>query len=124
MSKAAEIDIYHARMFGEFLAKMRGTRDADGSTLLDNSMLMYGAGLGDGNLHSLWNVSVAVLGGGRGAIKGGRHIIFEPGTPLSNLLLTLLHRAGYFHQHLDEDTARPIAQALARVHEAHRAAER
>ncbi len=73
---------------------MRGTRDADGSTLLDNSMLMYGAGLGDGNLHSLWNISAAVLGGGRGSIKGGRHIIFEPGTPLSNLHVAMLNKAG------------------------------
>jgi hypothetical protein len=94
MRKAAEIDMYHARLFAEFLAKMRATRDADGSSLLDNAMLVYGAGLGDGDIHSQWNVPVTLIGGGRGAIKGGRHIVYKEGTPLSNLHVAMLNIGG------------------------------
>ena len=94
MRQAAEIDIYHAKMFGEFLGKLRATKEVDGSTLLDNAILVYGAGLGDGDIHSQWNVPVAVLGGGGGTIKGGRHIEYREGTPLSNLHVAVLNKLG------------------------------
>ncbi len=57
-------------------------------------MLVYGAGLGDGDIHSQWNVPVVLLGGGGGRIKGGRHLVFEEGTPLSNLHVAMLNKAG------------------------------
>jgi hypothetical protein len=94
MKMSAEIDIYHATLFAEFLAKMRSTKEADGSSLLDNAMLVYGAGLGDGDIHSQWNVPVAVLGGGGGTLKGGRHIVYREGTPLSNLHVAIMNKAG------------------------------
>jgi len=92
--QAAEIDIYHAKLFGDFLGKMRAAKEVDGSSLLDNAMLVYGAGLGDGDIHSQWNVPMALLGGGGGTIKGGRHIVYQEGTPLSNLHVAMLNRAG------------------------------
>jgi len=92
--QAAEIDIYHATLFGEFVGKMRAAKEVDGSSLLDNAMLVYGAGLGDGDIHSQWNVPVALLGGGGGTIKGGRHIVYQEGTPLANLHVAMLNRAG------------------------------
>lgn len=92
--QAAEIDIYHAKLFAEFLGKMRSAKEADGSSLLDNAMLVYGAGLGDGDIHSQWNVPVALLGGGGGTVKGGRHIVYKEGTPLTNLHVAMLNRAG------------------------------
>lgn len=91
--KAAEIDAYHAKMFAEFLTRMRDTIEIDGSSLLDNSMIVYGAGLGDADIHSQWNVPVALLGGGRGTLKGGRHLVYEEGTPLANLHVAMLNRA-------------------------------
>ena len=91
---AGDIDVYHATMFAEFLSKMQETIEVDGSTLLENSMLIYGAGLGNGDIHSQWNVPVAVLGSGGGRIKGGRHLVFDEGTPLSNLHVAMLNRAG------------------------------
>jgi hypothetical protein len=94
MRLAGEIDVYHARLFGEFLAKLRATRDGDGATLLDNSMLIYGSGMGDGDIHSQWNVPVALLGGARGRLKGGRHIEYKEGTPLANLHVSMLNLAG------------------------------
>lgn len=91
--QAGEIDIYHAKLFGEFLAKMKNAKDADGSSLLDNTMLVYGAGMGDGDVHSQWNIPVALLGGAAG-IKGGRHIEYKQGTPMSNLHVTMLNKLG------------------------------
>ena len=92
--QAGDIDVYHAQLFAEFLNKMQETIEIDGSTLLDNSMLIYGAGLGNGDIHSQWNVPVALLGGGGGRIKGGRHLVYDEGTPLSNLHVTMLNKAG------------------------------
>ena len=92
--QAGEIDVYHARIYGEFLAKLAATRDADGSTLLDNSIMVYGAGMGDGDIHNQWNIPVALIGGGGGLVKGGRHIEYKLGTPLSNLHVTMLNTLG------------------------------
>jgi len=92
--QAGEIDVYHARLFGEFLAKMRSAKDVDGSSLLDNSMLVFGAGMGDGDVHSQWNVPIALLGGGGGRLKGGRHIAYKEGTPLANLHVAMLNKIG------------------------------
>jgi len=92
--QAGEIDVYHARIYGEFLAKLAATKDADGSTLLDNSIMVYGAGMGDGDIHNQWNIPVALIGGGGGLVKGGRHIEYKLGTPLSNLHVTMLNTLG------------------------------
>jgi hypothetical protein len=92
--QAGEIDVYHARIFGEFLARLAATKDADGSTLLDNSIMVYGAGMGDGDIHNQWNIPVALIGGGGGLVKGGRHIEYKMGTPLSNLHVTMLNTLG------------------------------
>jgi hypothetical protein len=91
---AGEIDVFHAKLLGEMLAKMRSEKDIDGSSLLDNSMLVFGSGMGDGDIHSQWNVPVALLGGGRGTLKGGRHIVYKEGTPLANLHVAMLNKIG------------------------------
>jgi hypothetical protein len=72
---------------------MRSTPDGDGS-LLDHSMIVYGAGMGDGDIHSQLNMPIAVLGGASGKIKGGRHIRYPEGTPFANLHVTMLNMAG------------------------------
>ncbi len=91
--QAGEIDTYHAKLFGEFLAKMKSAKDADGSSLLDNSLLVYGAGMGDGDVHSQWDIPVALIGGAVG-VKGGRHIEYKQGTPMCNLHVTMLNKLG------------------------------
>jgi hypothetical protein len=92
--QAGDIDVYHATLFAEFLAKMRATKEIDGSSLLDNTILVYGAGMGDGDIHSQWNIPVALLGGGGGRLKGGQHLVYEEGTPLANLHVTMLNKIG------------------------------
>jgi len=91
MKLCGEIDVYLAKLFGEFLQKMRSTKDGDGSSLLDNSMLVYGAGMGDGSSHSQINVPIALLGGGTGKLKGSRHIEYKEGTQLCNLHVAMLN---------------------------------
>ncbi len=97
--QAGEIDVYHAKMFGEFIAKMKATKDSDGSSLLDNSIIIFGSGMGNGDIHSQWNVPVALLGGAGGKLKGGRHIMAKPGTPLCNLHVAVLNKLGLPTEH-------------------------
>jgi len=92
--QAGEIDVYHAKIFGEFLEKMRSTKEIDGSSILDNSLMVYGSGLGDGNDHDQYNVPMAFIGGAGGELKGGRHIAAEPGTRLSKFHIATMQLAG------------------------------
>jgi hypothetical protein len=93
MKQAGEVNVYHARLFAQFLEKMRSAREGDGS-LLDHSMLIYGAGMGDGDIHNQWNLPIAFFGGAGGRVKGGRHIQSPKKTPFSNLHVTILNLAG------------------------------
>jgi hypothetical protein len=88
--QASEIDVYHAKLFGNFLTKMEQAKDADGSSLLDNSMIVYGAGMGEGDVHNQYNVPIALIGGGGGNLQSGRNIEYTMGTPLTNLHLSML----------------------------------
>ena len=93
IAKMAKINEYHVSLFGYLLEKLKTTPDGDGS-LLDHSIYMYGSGMGDPNLHDHINLPILVTGGGAGKMKGGRHIGYEDRTPLANLHLTLLEKAG------------------------------
>ena len=88
----SQVDAFHTKMFAYFLEKMQSTPDGDGS-LLDHSIIVYGSALSDGNAHVHNDVPMLLLGGGTSRIQGGRHIRY-PGYPMSNLLLTILDRAG------------------------------
>jgi hypothetical protein len=93
MARKAKIDQYHVALFGQFLEKLKATPDGDGN-LLDHSMILYGGGLGNGNLHDHVNLPVLVAGGGAGTLSGGQHINYPDNTPMANLLLTMLDKAG------------------------------
>lgn len=93
IDKFAKINEYHVSLFAYLLDKLKSTPDGDGS-LLDHSMYLYGSGMGDPNLHDHINLPILVAGGGAGKLKGGRHIQYEERTPLANLHLTLLEKAG------------------------------
>ena len=67
--------------------------DGDGS-LLDHMVILYGAGMGDSNLHAPGNLPVLIAGGAGGRIKSGRHVKYETGTPVANLHLSLLDMFG------------------------------
>jgi len=86
-----KINAYHMSLFAHFLEKLRNTPDGDG-TLLDHSMLLYGAGMGDGDQHTPVDLPVVLAGGANGRLAGGRHIKFPLNTPFMNLGLTMLEK--------------------------------
>jgi hypothetical protein len=93
VEKIAKIGQYHVEFFAKFIEKLKATPDGDGS-LLDNSIYLYGSGMGNPSLHDHLNLPILVAGGASTGLRGGRHIRYENGTPLANLHLTLLDRAG------------------------------
>jgi len=93
VEKIAKIGQYHVEFFARFLEKLKSTPDGDGS-LLDNTIYLYGSGMGNPSLHDHLNLPILVAGGASTGLKGGRHIRYEQGTPLANLHMTLLDRAG------------------------------
>ena len=93
IEKMARINAFHVSLFSGFLQKMQATADGHG-TLLDNSLFLYGSGMGNPNTHDHNNLPVIVAGGAAGGMKGGRHLRFDKPTPLANLHLSLLDKAG------------------------------
>jgi hypothetical protein len=92
LAKYAKLCTWHVQLFSYLIDKMRATPDGDGS-LLDHSLMMIGGGMSNGNIHSHMDVPIALVGGA-GDLKGNRHVAAPMGTPLSNLLVNLVNRAG------------------------------
>ena len=97
VEKISKINTFHVSLFAQFLEKLKATPDGEG-TLLDNTIYLYGSGMGNPSLHDHVNLPILVAGGASTGMKGGRHIKYENGTPLANLHMTLLDRVGV---HLD-----------------------
>ncbi len=93
MDQFAVINRYHVRMLAYFLERLQATPDGDG-TLLDHSLILYGSSLSDGNEHNFDPLPVVLAGGASGQLTGGRHVRHAPHTPMSNLLLAMLHKLG------------------------------
>src|SRR5215510_10235399 len=90
--KTTKINIFHTTMLSHYLGRLRATSDGEGS-LLDHAMILYGAGLSDANLHLYTDLSLLLVAGGIGGIKGGQHVRYPQRTPMANLLLTMLDKA-------------------------------
>jgi len=93
MDSFALINNYHVTRLASFLAKLEATPDGDGS-LLDHAMILYGSSLSDGNEHNFNPLPIVLAGGASGRLQGGRHLRHAPDTPMSNLLLSMLHLLG------------------------------
>ena len=91
--KLREIDRYHVSILAYMIEKMMTVEEADGKTLLDNTMVLYGSGISDGDRHDHVNLPVIVLGKGGGSLRTGQHLKCRPETPMSNLLLAMLQQA-------------------------------
>jgi hypothetical protein len=91
ITRLTQLNQYHARTFAYLLEKLHKTPDGDG-TLLDHSLVLYGSGMSNSNQHDHDPLPIVVAGGAAGKLKGGRHIQAAPKTPLSNLLLSMLHK--------------------------------
>lgn len=93
MAKNVLIQTFHVSLFKEFVDKLAAIPEGDG-TLLDNSILLYGSNMSNSNAHDHYPLPTVLLGKGAGRIKTGQHIRYTERTPMSNLLLTMLHKAG------------------------------
>src|SRR5690606_13612895 len=93
IAKYAKLTTYHVMKLAEFVGKLQETADGD-ATLLDRSLLYFGSGMGNGNLHDRQNPPALQLGGANGQLKGNRHIVVENEEPTANLLLAMADLAG------------------------------
>ncbi len=93
IAKMAKINQFHVSLFADFLKKLKETPEGNG-TLLDNTICLYGSGMGNPNKHDHTNLPTIVAGGSGVGMKGGRHIRYKKVTPLANVHLTLLDKVG------------------------------
>jgi len=103
IEKVHKINTYHAQTFAYMLEKFKATPDGDGS-LLDHSLILYGSSISDGNAHTHHDLPIVLAGAGNGQVKGGRHIKYPKDTPLNNLLITMLDKAGVTADKLGDST--------------------
>ena len=102
MAQVVKINTHYARMYARFLEKLRATPDGDGS-LLDHSMILYGAGMGDSNVHASDPLPLIAVGGGAGK---GRHVILPPRTPVGNLWLNIADKFGHPMERFGDSTGK------------------
>jgi hypothetical protein len=93
MAKKAKIDTHLIGRFAYLLEKLRASPDGDG-TLLDHSLLLYGGGIGNPNLHEHTNLPCLLAGGSAGRLQGDRHLQFPAGTPKANVFMNMLDMLG------------------------------
>ncbi len=93
LDKIARIDLHHVQHFARFLEKLSQSRDVDGRSLLENSLIVYAGGNADPNRHSHTNLPVILVGSAGGRIETGR-FLKVPSQPMCNLFLDMLDRAG------------------------------
>lgn len=94
LEKIKKINTLHMEHLVYLIGKMKAVKEANGSTLLDNVMLVYGSGIGDGDRHNHDDLPILLLGKGGGTIETGRHLKYDRETPLMNLYLALFDRMG------------------------------
>lgn len=106
IAKIRKIDAYLAKNFSYFLDKLNSIEEADGRTLLDNSIVLYGSGLSDGNRHRHEELPIVLAGSGGGAISTGRHIVLKEETPMANLFMSMLDVMGTPVESIGDSTGR------------------
>jgi hypothetical protein len=93
IARMAKINAFHVSLFAYYLERLKATPDGSGS-LLDHSLILYGSGIGNPNIHDHTNLPILVAGGAAGGMRGGRHIRYAEPVPLANLHLTLMNKVG------------------------------
>jgi hypothetical protein len=105
MSRLQKIDQHHIEMLAYFLGKLNSAKETGGN-LLDHSMVLYGSSLSDSNRHLHDNLPLLLAGGAAGSVKGGRHLQFAKGTPMTNLLVTMAETMGVTQEVLGDSNGR------------------
>jgi len=103
LENLTKINTYHVSLMAYFLGKLKATPDGDGN-LLDHSLILFGSGMSNSNVHNHSPLPVFVAGGAAGKLRGGRHLKYPEGTPMANLLLTILNKAGIPQDRVGDST--------------------
>jgi hypothetical protein len=103
LEKLARIQTWHMQVFADFLDRLDAIEDGDGS-LLDHSLFMYGSNMSNSDRHNNYPLPNLLVGGANGQLNGGRHIELPEHTTLSNLLLTVLNKAGIEQDSFSDST--------------------
>jgi len=104
-TKIAKINRFHMEQFAYFIRRLKETREGEGA-LLDQSMIVYGSGIADGNAHAHHDLPVLLCGRGGGTIQSGRHVRVDKNTPMSNLFLEMMDRMGVHETRFGDSTGR------------------
>ncbi len=105
MARLSKIQVYHTAVVAKWLDRLAAMPDGEHS-VLDNTIILYGSNMSNSNQHNHYPLPTAVLGGGRGKIKGGQHIVMPERTTLANLLLTILERSDVAADSVGDSTGR------------------
>jgi len=108
LENLTKINTYHVGLVAYFLQRLKATPDGDGN-LLDHSLILYGSGMSNSNIHNHAPLPIFVAGGAAGRMKGGRHLKYPENTPMSNLLLTILEKAGIHRESVGDSTG-PLSE--------------
>ena len=104
MKAYTKLNTYHVETLTYYLNKLKSIPDGD-SNLLDNTVVLFGSGMSDGNVHNNYNVPVIVVGGQALQVKGNRHAKYPKGTPLANLMLGVMDRFGVQAEKFGDSTS-------------------
>jgi len=107
-ARLVQIQRFHTQAFARFVGKLAKIEDGDGS-MLDHSLLLYGSNMSNSNLHNQYPLPTALVGRACGRVRGGQHLNFATRTPLANVLLTMLQRAGVPIERVG-DSSGPVAE--------------
>jgi hypothetical protein len=105
LERLHKINEYHFQQFAYLVAKMEATPEGDG-TMLDHTLFLYGTGISDSNTHFHDDLPIAVVGGQRVGIRGGRYVRHPRGTPIANLYLSILDKLGIHIEKFGDSTGR------------------
>ena len=108
IEKLIKIQTYHAKLLARFLTKLKTMPDGDGS-MLDHSMILFGSNMSNSNMHNHFPLPLTLVGGACGRVKGNQHLRYADHTPVANLLLAILDRAGVPTEKIGDSTAEPVA---------------
>jgi hypothetical protein len=108
LAQLTKIQTFHVDLWSYWLEKLRATPDGDGN-LLDHSLLLYGSAMSNSNVHNHSPLPIVVAGGATGTMKGGRHLSYPENTPMANLLLTMLNKAGIPQDSVGDSTG-PLSE--------------
>ena len=106
LERLTKVQAYHTQVFAKFLDKLAKMPDGDG-TMLEHSLFLYGSNMSNSNAHNHYPLPTSIVGGWK-TVKGGQHLVLPEHTPLANVLLTMLDRAGVPQEKLGDSTGKLV----------------